>query len=73
MSKTHLRPVAAPATAVAPVTVTKSVELAFVKSTPGTHVYGTENKDAVCRQVYLSKSAMGETAPTKITLSVTFG
>ena len=33
------------------------LELVFIKSTPGTHVYGTDDRQATCRQVYLQKDS----------------
>jgi hypothetical protein len=57
----------------APASITKNVEMTFVKSTPGTHVYAApKDSKPVCTQVYLSKSALGDTAPERITLTVSY-
>mgnify|MGYP003477286096 CR=1 FL=1 len=69
MSKVHTLPkTPAPAKA----KVTKVVQMAHVRSTPGTHVYGTEADGVACKQVYLTKVALGETAPKSITLTIEF-
>lgn len=69
MSKVHTLP---KAPAAAPVKTTKVVNMSFVKSTPGTHVYASDADDAVCTQVYLKKSQIGETAPKSITMTIEF-
>lgn len=48
----------------------KSVKLALTKSTPGTHVYATEEKGVICRQIYLTKSELPADPPKSITLVV---
>lgn len=51
----------------------KSVVLDYVKSTAGTHVYGTDEREGVvCKQVYLLKSELPEEPPQRITLTVTW-
>jgi ABC-type uncharacterized transport system substrate-binding protein len=49
------------------------VKLTFVKSTPGTHVYGTSDPQAVCKQVYLQKSSpiFKDGPPNVIIMTVT--
>jgi hypothetical protein len=52
----------------------KSVTLPYVRSTPGTHVYGVEpvegQKPPICKQVYLARGELPDPAPDSITLTV---
>jgi hypothetical protein len=47
---------------------TKTVELTFVKSTKGTHVYGSDLAEAATPSVYIKRSALPENPPKVITL-----
>lgn len=49
---------------------TKTVELTFVKSTKGTHVYGSDLEDAATPSVYIKRSALPEKPPAAITLTL---
>lgn len=51
---------------------TKTVELTFVKSTKGTHVYGSDLEDAATPSVYIKRSALPEKPPTQITLTLSW-
>lgn len=72
--KTHLRVAANKPAAAAPAKVTKTVNMKFKKSTPGTHVYDCDDEDALVTQVYVKKGPMGATgeAPPQIELSVSY-
>ena len=48
----------------------KTVELTFVKSTKGTHVYGSDLVDAATQSVYIQRSALPEKPPVAITLTL---
>ncbi len=50
----------------------ESVEMKHIKTTKNTEVYGTDDEDAICKQVYLNKSELPDTAPKKITLTVAY-
>ncbi len=47
---------------------TTTVELTFVKSTKGTHVYGSDAAEAATPSVYIKRSALPENPPKVITL-----
>jgi len=51
------------------------MRLTFIKSTPGTHVYGTNDNDAPTRQIYLSKSCelFATSKPDYITVVIKAG
>lgn len=51
---------------------TKIVELTFVKSTKGTHVYGSDLEDAATPSVYVKRSALPEKPPAKIKLTLSW-
>jgi hypothetical protein len=51
---------------------TKTVELSFVKSTKGTHVYGSDVADAATPSVYIKRSALPENPPKIITLTLSW-
>lgn len=51
---------------------TKIVELTFVKSTKGTHVYGSDLEDAATPSVYIKRSALPEKTPAAITLTLSW-
>jgi hypothetical protein len=46
------------------------VEMAFAKSTKGTHVFTTTDPGAAVTQIYVQKSALGPTPPPKLTLTI---
>lgn len=50
----------------------KTVELTFVKSTKGTHVYGSDHVEAATPSVYIKRSALPEKPPTVITLTLSW-
>jgi hypothetical protein len=47
-----------------------TVELTLVKSTKGTHVYGSDLADAATQSVYIKRSALPEKPPAVITLTL---
>ena len=47
---------------------TKTVELTFVKSTKGTHVYGSDLESAATPSVYIKRSALPEKPPQSLRL-----
>jgi hypothetical protein len=48
-----------------------TVELAFAKSTKGTHVYAALDAGAAAvTSLYIQKAALGNTPPPKITLTI---
>ena len=51
------------------------LRLTFLKSTPGTHVYGTNEQDPTTRQIYLSKSSplFATSKPDYITVVIKAG
>jgi hypothetical protein len=49
-----------------------TVELTFVKSTKGTHVYGSDVADAATQSVYIQRSALPEKPPAAITLTLSW-
>ncbi|MES2676237.1 MAG: hypothetical protein V4660_18510 [Pseudomonadota bacterium] len=51
---------------------TKIVELTLVKSTKGTHVYGSDLEDAATPSVYVKRSALPEKPPANITLTLSW-
>lgn len=51
---------------------TTTVELSFVKSTKGTHVYGSDRDDAATPSVYIKRSALPEKPPSKVTLTLSW-
>lgn len=51
---------------------TKTVDLSFVKSTKGTHVYGSDLEEAATPSVYIKRSALPEKPPAKITLTLSW-
>lgn len=50
----------------------KTVELTLVKSTKGTHVYGSSLPDAPTPSVYVQRSALPENPPKMITLTLSW-
>lgn len=50
----------------------KTVELRFVKSTKGTHVYGSDLADAATPSVYIKRTALPEDPPKVITLTLSW-
>jgi len=50
----------------------KTVELSFVKSTKGTHVYGSDLEDAATPSVYIKRSALPEKPPAVIKLTLSW-
>lgn len=50
----------------------KTVELTFVKSTKGTHVYGSDLADAPTQSVYIQRTALPEKPPAVITLTLSW-
>ncbi len=50
----------------------KTVELTFVKSTKGTHVYGSGLVDAATQSVYIQRLALPEKPPVAITLTLSW-
>lgn len=46
------------------------VSMTFKKSTPGTHVYGSDDPEAAVTSVYVRKSKMSD-PPQAITLTIT--
>lgn len=50
----------------------KTVELTFVKSTKGTHVYGSDLADAPTQSVYIQRSALPEKPPQVIVLTLSW-
>ena len=51
---------------------TKTVELTFVKSTKGTHVYGSELAEAATQSVYIKRTALPEKPPATIMLTLSW-
>lgn len=51
---------------------TTTVELSLVKSTKGTHVYGSDQADAATQSVYIQRSALPEKPPATITLTLSW-
>ncbi len=51
---------------------TKTVELTFVKSTKGTHVYGSDLADAAAPSVYIKRAALPQDPPKLITLTLSW-
>lgn len=51
---------------------TKMVELTFVKSTKGTHVYGPYLEEAATPSVYIKRSALPENPPKVIALKLSW-
>lgn len=49
-----------------------TVELTFVKSTKGTHVYGSDAENAATQSVYIQRSALLEKPPAAITLTLSW-
>jgi hypothetical protein len=49
-----------------------TVELTFVKSTKGTHVYGSDLADAPLPSVYIKRSALPETPPKVIVVTLSW-
>ncbi|MCD6064792.1 MAG: hypothetical protein K0R82_2703 [Flavipsychrobacter sp.] len=49
-----------------------TVELTLVKSTKGTHVYGSDLVDAATQSVYIQRSALPEQPPSTITLTLSW-
>ena len=49
-----------------------TVELSLVKSTKGTHVYGSDLADAATQSVYVQRAALPEKPPAKITLTLSW-
>lgn len=51
------------------------MRLTFIKSTPGTHVYGSDDSQAATKQIYLSKDSalFAESKPDTITVIVKAG
>lgn len=50
----------------------KTVELTFVKSTKGTHVYGSNLANAATQSVYIQRSALPEKPPMTIKLTLSW-
>lgn len=50
----------------------KTVDLTFVKSTKGTHVYGSDAAEAATPSVYIKRAALPETPPKVITLMISW-
>jgi len=49
-----------------------TLELTFVKSTKGTHVYGSDLPDAPMPSVYIKRTALPETPPKVIVVTVSW-
>jgi hypothetical protein len=51
----------------------KEVKLPFVRTTPGTHVYGMDpTEPIICKQVYLFRGELPDPPPDSITLTVSW-
>ena len=48
-----------------------TLELALVKSTKGTHVYGDDKEGAAIPSVYIKKAALPSPAPEKLRVVIT--
>ena len=46
------------------------LEMAFVKSTKGTHVYGNSDSNAAITSLYIKKDALPEVPPKAIAITV---
>ena len=46
------------------------VEMTFVKSTKGTHVYGNNDSKAAISSLYIKKDALPEVPPKEITITL---
>jgi hypothetical protein len=51
---------------------TTSIEVTFVKSTKGTHVYGSDVTDAPLPSVYIKRAALPETPPKVIVVTLSW-
>ena len=51
-------------------TSTTTLKLTLTKSTKGTHVYGSDDKDAAVPSVYIKRSALPADPPQAITLTL---
>lgn len=51
---------------------TTTVELTFVKSTKGTHVYGSDLSDAPMPSVYIKRNALPEIPPKVIVVTLSW-
>jgi hypothetical protein len=49
-----------------------AVPMAFRKETKGTYVYGCDVEGVAVTTVYVSKDALGESAPANIVLSIAY-
>jgi len=49
-----------------------TIPLEYFKSTKGTHVYKTENRDAAITQVYIKRDALPIVPPQDIELTLKF-
>lgn len=51
---------------------TKTVELTFVKSTKGTHMYGSHRAEAATPSLYIKCTALPEDPPKVVTLTLSW-
>jgi len=50
----------------------KTIEMIWVKSTKGTHVYANEEPDTPVSSIYIKRSGLPDEAPDNITLTIDF-
>ena len=50
----------------------KTIEMIWVKSTKGTHVYANEEPDTPVTSIYIKRSGLPDNAPDNITLTIDF-
>ena len=50
----------------------KTIEMIWVKSTKGTHVYANEEADTPVTSIYIKRSGLPDEAPDNITLTIDF-